>query len=115
MKLQLDTTNKTIKIEENIKFSKLIETLKNMFPNNEWKDFTLETHTTINNWNYPIIYKTYPQWWEQPWYCNTVNTEYKSNLNTAEYKATTNGVGITNGESIKSAYQLKGGVFNVEM
>lgn len=38
MKLQIDTGAKSIKIEENVKFPKLIDTLKKLFPNNEWKE-----------------------------------------------------------------------------
>ncbi len=69
MKIQLDTSSKTIKIEENVKISKLIEVLKRLLPN-EWKDFTLETHTNINYWREPIIIREYPHrpYWENPWY-----------------------------------------------
>jgi hypothetical protein len=76
MKIQLDTTNKTVKIEENVKVSKLIATLKKLLPE-DWKEFTLETHTTINNWGSPYIIKEYPvcptyPWY--PWYCSSTNS-----------------------------------------
>jgi len=48
MKFQLDTTNKTIKVEEKIKLSELIETLEKMFPKEEWKEFALEISTIVN-------------------------------------------------------------------
>jgi hypothetical protein len=80
MKIQLDTTNKTIKIEENVKIDKLISTLKKLLPDNEWKQFTLETNTTINNWTYPITIREYPAYPHYPWYCNgtDLNKEYVS-------------------------------------
>ena len=102
MKIQLDTTNKTIKIEENIKVSKLIATLKKLLPE-DWKDFTLETHTIINNWGSPYIIKEYPVYPQPyypnyPWYCSSTkdNTfSMSSNQTTADYS-------------------LKSGVYNVE-
>lgn len=71
MKLQIDTSKKTIKLEESVKLESLIKTLKQLFPNNEWKQFTLETNTVINNWNRPLIIepiKTYPTYPRYPWY-----------------------------------------------
>src|SRR3990167_9476221 len=79
MKIQLDTTNKTVKIEENIKVSKLIATLKKLLPE-DWKDFTLETHTTINNWSSPYIireypaYPNYPNYPNYPWYYTSIGS-----------------------------------------
>jgi hypothetical protein len=70
MKIQLDTTNKTIKIEESVNLNELFELLNKILPNDTWKEFKLETNTIIN-WNStPIIIKkeiwpTYP-WWQQP-------------------------------------------------
>jgi len=71
MKLQIDTSKKTIKLEESVKLDSLIKTLKQLFPNNEWKQFTLETNTVINNWNRPVVIeliKTYPTYPRYPWY-----------------------------------------------
>lgn len=103
MKIQLDTTNKTIKIEENILISKLINTLKGLLPNNEWKKYTLETHTVINNWGSPYIIKEipiyprpyYPAYPTFPWYTTVGKT-------TTEYK-------------VENQMSLKSGVFNVEL
>jgi hypothetical protein len=68
MKLQLDTTNKTVKIENDIKVSQLIKTLKSLLPN-DWKDFTLQTNVTINNWSNPIyVEKQIIREREYPWY-----------------------------------------------
>lgn len=96
MKLQLDTTNKTVKVEENVKVIDLINILKKMLPN-DWEHFTLETHTEITYWRDPIIIKERP-WrpYEQPWYySNEKMLTMKTNDNTAEYS-------------------LKPGLFNVE-
>ena len=103
MKIQLDTTNKTIKIEENVLLSKLIDTLNGLLPNKEWKKYTLETNTTITHWTAPYIIKEipvyprpyYPTYPTYPWYSTVGKT-------TAEYKAGDN-------------MSLKSGVFNVEL
>lgn len=72
MKLQLDTTNKTVKVEENVKVSQLIKTLKALLPK-DWENFTIETHTVINNWSYPIIIKEpYYEPYRYPWYSGTL-------------------------------------------
>lgn len=70
MKLQIDTENKTIKIEEAVNIDKFIKMVKKLFPNNEWKEYELEVGT-ITYWTnpYPIIYPlTYPTdpypWWQ---------------------------------------------------
>lgn len=100
MKLQLDTTKKTIKLEEDIKLSLLIDTIKKLLPNNEWKQFTLQTNTTIGYWNSPVIIKEYPSYPQYPWY--------------VKYNSTT-------GESLKNIglhnemMSLKAGVYNVEI
>ena len=76
MKLQLDTTAKTVKIENDIKVSALIKTLKGLLPK-DWKDFTLQTNVTINNWSNPIyierwvnppVQPTYPWYGDSPSY-----------------------------------------------
>lgn len=59
MKIQIDTDNKTIKVEEDINIKNLISLLKKLLPK-EWEKFTLKTNTTIDNWNYPYIITTEP-------------------------------------------------------
>jgi len=70
MKLQLDTTNKSIKIEGGVNLGEFTETLERLLPHGKWKEFTLEVQTVIN-WSNPIIIEPYrpytPPWWEQPW------------------------------------------------
>jgi hypothetical protein len=67
MKLQIDTTNKTIKLEESIKLDTLFNTLNEMFPNNGWREFELLTNVTVQ-WNsIPIVIQpSYP--YRYPWY-----------------------------------------------
>lgn len=101
MKIQLDTENKVIKVEEAVNLGELTETLERLLPNGEWKDFKLDTQTQINWTPNPIIIKEYPYqpynprpWWKQPWitYGNdSINVKGE----------------VTN-------YSLKSGVFNIE-
>lgn len=104
MKLQLDTVNKTIKVENNVVFKELVDTLERILPKGEWKSFTLETSTTIHNWNSPYVIErtrevpVYPRtpW---PWY---LGYDRENLLDR------THNLG-----SQKIEYQLKSGVFNV--
>lgn len=58
MKLQIDTTLKTIKIEEPINLGDFIDMLNKLFPNNLWKEFKLLTEVIVN-WNSPITIQPY--------------------------------------------------------
>lgn len=53
MKIQLDTVNKTIQIEETINLGELMEQIQLILPNGLWKEFKLEVKT-INYWTEPI-------------------------------------------------------------
>ena len=77
MKIQIDTTTKTIKIEEAVKLGELFEKLQALFPDASWKDWNLEI-AVINNWinPVPVIIKEYipapmpitlPWWTTQPY------------------------------------------------
>lgn len=60
MKLQIDTSEKTIRVEEQVNFGELVKVLNKLLPKGEWKTYKLETNTVIN-WNqYPIW--TYPNY-----------------------------------------------------
>lgn len=70
MKLQFDTTAKTIKIGEPVNIGELIEKLQMLLPNGQWKEYKLEV-SVINSWTSPIIIETpivYPNrpFWEYP-------------------------------------------------
>jgi hypothetical protein len=56
MKIQIDTDNgnKIIRVEGSVNLNELFEHLKQMLPNDLWKEFILE-NTTIVNWRDPII------------------------------------------------------------
>lgn len=69
MKIQIDTTSKLIKVESKVKFDELIDSLNKLFPNEEWKNYELETNCIIN-WTYPVIVNPttpYP-YWQRPYY-----------------------------------------------
>jgi hypothetical protein len=74
MKLQLDTENKTIRLESKVSLKEFMEVIKKLLPNNDWQEFSLETNVTINNWSNPIIIKEiekYPVYPKPIWYSNT--------------------------------------------
>lgn len=81
MKIQLDTTNKIIKVEESVNLNEFFEAVRKLFPDGEWKEFTIETNTTIV-WNNPITITPYNPW-TYPYYptlaydSNTTNSNYK--------------------------------------
>lgn len=108
MKLQLDTENKTIKIESDILLKDLVRTLEKLLPKGEWKEFTLQTHTTINNWNSPIVIREYPRYkyWEQPWY-SALSSKEEFNKDFSLNK-------VNNLKAINSV-SLKAGTFNLEL
>lgn len=70
MKLQIDTKEKTIKVEDNVRLGDLCDTLERLLPEGIWHDYTLEANTVINNWTNPIIikeivpYAPTPIWYE---------------------------------------------------
>jgi hypothetical protein len=41
MKIQIDTINQTIKIENDIEIGKFMNSIKKLLPNNEWKNYKL--------------------------------------------------------------------------
>ena len=55
MKIQFDTEKKLIRIEEKVNLNELFERLNVYLPNDEWKEYELETNTVIDNWTLPII------------------------------------------------------------
>jgi hypothetical protein len=80
MKIQIDTENFEIKLDEDtVLLSELITVLDNLFPNGEWKDYKLRQEKIIN-WTNPIIIneplkvEPYQPWQTQPWYITGSNT-----------------------------------------
>ena len=103
MKLQIDTTNKKIRIEEEVNLLELTDTLERLLPDGQWKEFTLETQI-ITNWQQPIIIRDYAPW--QP----LINQPYIPSPNYPWY--TTCGDSTGNVELAGNA-TLKDGVYNV--
>lgn len=101
LKLQLDTTRKTIKIDENVKLTKLMSLLKKLLPNGEWMDFTLETNTTITQWYQPYYFT-----WRQPIY---------PWFSTPTYTNATIGSNTITGQLNSSVNTLNPGVYNIEV
>jgi hypothetical protein len=109
MKIQLDTENKTMKLEKDVVLSKLIETLEKLLPNGEWKEFTLETNTVIHQWSNPVVLPSvipypvppYPRpYW--PWYSST---SLESNLHPADDQVSA---------GMNSTMMLHKGVYNIQ-
>jgi len=69
MKIRLDTTTKTIQIEESVNIGELIETLEKLLGPDKWKAFRLQITSELN-WNpYPIyIEPRQKDWWHYPWF-----------------------------------------------
>lgn len=109
MKIQLDTTNKTIKIEENVLLSKLMDTLNSLLPNKEWKKYTLETNTVISHWVNPYIIErikevpVYPKP-DYPWMPYVCNVQDR-------LMATSKNEGM---QRLVGDYTVNDGVFNIE-
>jgi hypothetical protein len=59
MKIQLDTTNKTIRLEESVNLGEFIAIIKQLLPNGDYMQYTLDT-SPIVNWQSPLIVKEYP-------------------------------------------------------
>ena len=53
MKIQIDTDNKIIKLEQNVNLLELFNQLNNLLPNNLWYDFVIDVNTKIE-WINPI-------------------------------------------------------------
>lgn len=59
MKIQIE--NKTIRIE-GANMGELYDFILRAFPD-QWRDFTIESVPTIQNWNYPIYVPYNPPYW----------------------------------------------------
>lgn len=112
MKLQLDTTKKEIKVEENVLLAKFVKTLNALLPNGEWKNYTLQTNTVIEHFHRPTIireYPTYPYSW--PWYSGTSGS-YVSKADAINRMEVGDNTMLANSTS---ALTLKSGIYNVDV
>lgn len=112
MKLQIDTTVKTIKVEGTVSLLELTETLERLLPNGIWKTFSLECGVTIV-WNTPTIirYPNYPYypWWYQP------AVTYSGGFVGTTAPVTTDTFTLTNENGVQATYNLVAGTYNVEI
>ena len=74
MKIQLDTTNKVITVEENVNLGEFVRMIQKLLhkdcPFGEWKEYSLNSNTVIYNWGNPLIIDRSPviyPWWQQPY------------------------------------------------
>jgi len=72
MKFQIDTESKVIKLTESVNLKIFIKTIKKLFPNNEWEDYTVETDVEVV-WNNPIVIDRYNPYPNYPWITTYVN------------------------------------------
>ncbi len=103
MKIQLDTVNKTITLEERVSIGELFTLLNNFFPDGDWKNYTLEVKV-ITNWINPLPIEPIPvsplipswpavpitpgyPWWPNPIItCEASVTNYNSGVYNLDYK-----------------------------
>ena len=69
MKIQLDTKSKNVKLDKSVNLGELHELLEKFLPDGQWKEYTLETNTVINNWTNPIVIdrwvpRPHCPWWQ---------------------------------------------------
>lgn len=105
MKLQLDTLQKTIKVEGTVSLLELVETLERLLPNNVWKTFSLECGATII-WSNP--FPIYPLWPYYPWWTAPIYTAGTGLVNSPNYT-------LTNEHGGEVIYGLQNGTFNIEI
>jgi hypothetical protein len=108
MKLQLDTTAKTIKVEGTVNLNELFIALKKLLPEGLWKQFSIESNTTIV-WTEPVkVYPFYPYW---PWW-NPQPTIMYGSTGTTTPAGNNNNLTLSSGEI---TYALNQGTYNVEI
>jgi hypothetical protein len=107
MKLQLDTTNKTIKVEGSVNLNELFDALRKLLPQGEWKEFSLEANTTIV-WTNPITIQpwVYPYYPTYPWWNSPVITCEAGTGKLPDYNGSTQ-------DSVQ--YSLNSGVYNIQV
>jgi hypothetical protein len=70
MKIQIDTTNKTIQVEGSVNLKELFRQVKFLLPQGLWKEFELVQNTVVQ-WQNPIIIEPYrpyqPAYPTYPW------------------------------------------------
>lgn len=90
MKLQIDTSNKIIRIEERVNLKELIDNLNKLFPKNSWYEYDLDG-SPIYNWSSPIIIEEpyiQPLPWnpQGPYYGSPINCDVNNSCYNVEFK-----------------------------
>ena len=68
MKLQIDTTEKTIKVLEDIPLGELLSAIKKLLPEDEWEKYKLQTNIYQYQPYYPVLTPYAPTWTYYPSY-----------------------------------------------
>jgi hypothetical protein len=101
MRIQLDTTAKTVKVEGTVALSELMETIERLLPDNTWKEFKLESNTVIQHWHQPIYVQPYVHApYTYPW------ITYTNGLTTGSNTVTTTG---------SDTFTYTSGTYNIEV
>lgn len=83
MKLQIDTKDKIFHLEEEVNALELMKIIKKLFPNGQWKEFTISIKP-IYQWVNPIYVPYVQEKPIYPWYITTSETTtnaYSTELN----------------------------------
>jgi hypothetical protein len=74
MKIQIDLTAKTIKLESNVNFGEFVIKMQEMLP--DWKEYKISTNTVIEWKEFPVYRyerrKYYP-WWNDVMYTDSTS------------------------------------------
>lgn len=126
MKIQIDTENKTIAIEEDVLLHDFYEQINGLLPGGLWREFTLKV-TKITEWKDPIVIdrpplREEPQPHTQPW--NPINPNFPWSPTITDpygypqiwYTTTTDNTGrpVVRGGDYNNDVKLNNGLFNVE-
>ena len=109
MKIQIDTINKTVKIESTVLLSDLIDLMRKLFPDGDWKEWHIEANSTIY-WTTPYVY---PYRYDSPYRYDynkwTIGSAYRFGGTTDIPCDTirTNCTGIINIEMNENSYETK--------
>lgn len=110
MKIQIDLTAKTIKLESNVNFGEFIEKMQQMLP--DWKEYSISTNTTIQWKEYPVwIYKPYER--HNWWYSTAGNTT--ASLTTAAIGISSSGITFTSNSNPLFESKAPNKILNVEI
>lgn len=96
MKIKINTADKKIELEQSVNLDELFVFFKRVFPEGEWKLYSLEAVMVINNWAHPIYiedgwHKISKPWWTHGLYtiCHNDKLEEKPGVFCIETAKTT--------------------------